>query len=280
MDWVLRLASNFRHFNMLRDAWGSASQFPGFPSGTIFPMRCRLRKALASKYSIGCYVRSASGAWHFLSPDTIDEVVLRGMLGRYAHAYFPTLPESIINELNSEGLVLDVGGFNGFWTAEMLVRCPGARALLLEPNLDKCKSIPKTLKASGVITRTRTIQAALASEEGRGWLMRSEEGSWGDWVQSDPPGKSSDANQVSTITLARALDELQPVIVKCNAEGGEFELVRQVLDLGLRPKLMILFIHPERGDVNKLWSELSRAGYTPNVVDDYPTHPCWHVKLI
>jgi FkbM family methyltransferase len=280
MDWILRFAGNFRHFNMLRDAWASASHFPGFPSGTIFPFRCRLAKFLGSKYPIGCYVQSPSGAWHFLSDDPIDQIALREMLGHDAHSYFPDLPKSVIDDLSKGGIVLDIGAFNGSWTADMLIRYPGAQALLLEPDLDKCKNISRTLKASGIKSRTQTVPAALASTEGRGWLMHSDKGSWGDWIQSGTPGESSDARQVSTTTLARALDGAQPVIVKCNAEGGEFEFIHQLFSLGLRPKLMILFIHPEHGDVKRLWSDLSRAGYISKVADDYPTHPCWHVKLI
>ena len=263
---------------MLRDAWASASHFSGFPSGTIFPFRCRLAKFLGSKYPVGCYVQSPSGAWHFLSSDPIDEVVLREMLGHDAHSYFPDLPKSVIDDLSKGGMMLDIGAFNGSWTAEMLIRYPGAQALLLEPDLDKCKNISRTLKASGIQSRTQTVPAALASTEGRRWLMRSDDGSPGDWIQSDPQGESSAARQVSTTTLARALDGAQPVIVKCNAEGGEFELVQQLLSLGLRPKLIILFIHPQHVNPNRLWSDLSGAGYVLKIVDDCPTHPCWHVE--
>jgi FkbM family methyltransferase len=277
MGWILKFASNFRHFNMLRDAWVSAAQFWGFPSGTIFPFRCRLAKFLGPKYPVGCYLQSPSGTWHFLSADPIDEVVLREMLGQDAHFYFPDLPKSVVHDLNKGGMILDIGAFNGSWTAEMLIRYPGSQALLLEPNLDKCKNISRTLKAGGIQSRARIVPAALASTEGRRWLMRSDDGSWGDWIQSDSPGESNGARQVSTTTLARALDGAQPVIVKCNAEGGEVEFIEQLLSLGLHPKLMILFIHPQHINPTSLWFDLSNAGYVPKVVDDRPTHPCWYV---
>jgi FkbM family methyltransferase len=265
---------------MLRDAWVDAGRFPKFARGTRFPLRCRLRKFLGSQYPMSCYVQSEHGAWHFLSADPIDDLVLRGMLGSHANLYFPVASDSLIHTLRKGGLVLDIGAFNGFWTAEMLARHPGARGLLLEPNLSKCRNISKTIRASGLTSRTQTIPAALGKADGRGWLIKSEEGSWGDWVQSNLTVKSNEGREISTITLARALAGNQPVVVKCNAEGGEYELIQQILILGLRPKLMILFVHPEHGDANKLWSDLRAAGYAPDVIEDSSDRPCWHVRLI
>lgn len=127
-------------------------------------------------------------------------------------------------------------------------------------------------------SRTRLIPAGLAESDGHGWLVQSEEGSWGNWLQSDTTVKSEAATEVRTVTLAEAFNGCHPVLIKCNAEGAEYELVRQLLALNLRPKLMIMMVHPEHGDDNHLRATLIAAGFRVVTVRREPYRPIWHVE--
>ncbi|MBA3711311.1 MAG: FkbM family methyltransferase [Pyrinomonadaceae bacterium] len=277
MKWILNKLRG------LRNRWAEATSetFPEYPYGTHFSARYRLRRFLAPKYGyFPAYVQAASGTQHFLSNDPIDNNVLEEMLGDLNDIYFPKLPDSVKEELNRSGVVLDIGAYNGFWSAEMLVRHPAAKAILIEPNPIKCRSIAKTMRANGMTSKARIIAAGLAESSSHGWLVQSEEGSWGDWLQKSELPRPDAATEVHTRTLFEALSGAQPVIVKCNAEGAEYEFVRQLLALNLRPKLMVMMAHPEHGDVNQLRVTLAMADYKVTVVRDSLHRPIWHVELV
>jgi FkbM family methyltransferase len=194
--------------------------------------------------------------------------------------YFPVLPNQVVEELESGGWILDVGAYNGYWTAEMLTRYRSSRSVLIEPNPDKCMNIFRTLRASGVLPRTRTVMAALGEKDARAWLIMSPEGSWGNWIETSLPTNGRCSTEVSTITLESSLAGIRPVVLKCNSEGGEFELVRQMLAFDLRPGFLILMVHPERGNTNQLLDSLIRVGYKIRKVLDRGNRPCWHAWLM
>lgn len=66
--------------------------------------------------------------------------------------------------------------------------------------------------------------------------------------------------------------------MKCNAEGGEFEFIQQLLVTDMRPKLLILMIHPDMGNMDNLWKSLLKANYKIEKVKDHPRRPVWHVR--
>lgn len=253
-----------------------------FAPGTTYPLRYQLRRFLALPPSHGhptCFVRSVSGAWHFLSLDPIDDPVLDGILGKSQPLYFPPLSASTKAALSGGGWVCDVGAYNGSWAAEMLVRYPQARALLVEPNPAKCQNIERTLKANGLATRARTVEAGVATFTGTGVLMANKKGSWARRIEEGGSPQSSGDLQVPTASLREVLDGIKPTIIKCNGEGAEFALVDQVLELGLHPELMILMVHPWLGDVARLRARLDGAGYQITGMLDDESHPCWHARL-
>ncbi len=267
-----------RKIKRFRVRWNRATRLPKLKQGTRFPVQYRLRKFLLPDVYIPSYVESYSGARHFLSSDPTDDRVVEEMFDQGFHLFFPELPESIKDELNNGGWILDVGAYNGSWGVEFLMRYPSLQAIFLEPNPDKCHNITKTIEGSGVGSKGRIVPAALAESTGQAWLVKSEDGSWGDWLEYKVPIEKDNAIKVSTTTLLKALDGAKPTIVKCNAEGGEFEFVKQLLVTDIRPEIMILMIHPEQGDANKLGKDLRQAGYTIEVIKDHPRRPVWHVK--
>lgn len=240
--------------------------------------RYHLRLLLRRWICLPCYVQSSSGAWHYLSDDPVDDLVVHEVLGDFSHLYFPQLPESLAHSFGQGGRILDVGAFNGFWSAEMLVRYPALQAVLMEPNPAKCSNLKKTLAANQLLSRARLVSAGLGDSNSRAWLVRSSEGSWGDWIDTRPEA-GTQMTPVDTLRLAEVLQGEEPVVVKCNAEGAEFTLVEQAFAMDLYPRLMILMVHPEHGDATELWETLS-VRYSLTVALDHATRPCWHARLV
>jgi FkbM family methyltransferase len=240
----------------------------------------RLRRALPIARRIPCYAPSRTGAWHFLSSDRIDDLVLDEVVGSCSHLFFPRLPAPAAAALADGGWLLDIGAYNGFWTAEMLVRFPSAHAILLEPNPHKFANLRRTLRRSRVMERARPIRAALGTRAGSGWLIPSAEGSWGNWLQTRAAALPTEgAVPVPVTTLADALGAVRPVVVKCNAEGAEFALIDALMTSDLRPDLIVLMLHPEFGDPNRVREALAQMGYTVAVALADERRPCWHASL-
>jgi FkbM family methyltransferase len=271
----------FRRVRGIQARLTAANERP-FEPGTIYPLRYRLRRFLALPPAHGhptCFVRSASGAWHFLSSDPIDDPVLDGILGKSKSLYFPPLSASTEAELGGGGWVCDVGAYNGSWAAEMLARYPQARAVVVEPNPEKYRNIGRTLKANGFVTRARTVAVGVAPFTGTGVLIANKKGSWARRIEPGASPPSSGDLQVPTASLREVLDGIKPAVIKCNGEGAEFALVPQVLELGLYPKLMILMVHPWLADAAGLRARLEGAGYQLTSLLDDESHPCWHARL-
>jgi len=272
MIFIRRILRNFRA------RWRRATCTPKFLPGTRLSFQYRIRKFLLSD-TWPSYVKSPSGARHFLSADPTDDRVIQEMFGDGFHFFFPEFPELIEDELRRGGWILDVGAYNGSWGVEFLMRYPGLQAIFIEPNPAKCENIKKTIDGSAVLSKARVITAALAVSNGSAWLVKSEDGSWGDFLSTAEPAKQVNSFEVRTITLSKALNGIKPIVVKCNAEGGEFELVRQLVASETRPMYLILMVHPEHGDTDHLQQNLSNAGYRINVVKDHPRRPVWHANL-
>jgi len=227
---------------------------------------------------IPAYVVSPIGVRHFLSSDPIDDHVIEEMLDHGAYMFFPEIPAFVQNELNRGGWILDIGAYNGSWGVEYLKQFPVSNAIFLEPCPRRCVNINKTIKRNRFGHRTRLVPSGLAEKNARAWLVMSEHGSWGDWLEYTEPTQLINTLEVSTVTLEKALNGIEPIVVKCNAEGGEFEFIRQVLVSNLRPKIMILMVHTWMGNVDHLWTSLCKAGYNIEIIRESPRLPVWHAK--
>lgn len=257
----------------------SIKKLPEFKEGTKVPLSYRIRRFFMPNLHFPSHIISANGAYHNLSNDPIDDSVLEEMLGKGAFLFFPKLSEEIENELMYGGWVLDIGAFNGSWGIEMLMQYPEAKSIFLEPSPDKCRNIRKAIHKNKFSSKTRLISSGIGVKNGKAWLVMSEYGSWGDWLEYEKPKPPVKSLEVSTVRLQNVLNGIVPVIIKCNAEGGEFELVKQLITLRLKPKLIILMIHVEMGDMEKLKSDLLDYGYNIEVIKDHPRRPVWHASL-
>ena len=95
------------------------------------------------------------------------------------------------------------------------------------------------------------MSAALAPDAGTADLRHAKDGSWGYSLYEDA-ADAVGSERVKLATLPEILGADRPDIVKCNAEGAEFTLVRQLEDGADRPALMIVMVHPAFGDLDDL----------------------------
>jgi hypothetical protein len=83
------------------------------------------------------------------------------------------------------------------------------------------------------------------------------------------------------MTVHSILEGDRPHIIKCNAEGGEYDLVQALRDdETIRPLLIILMVHPDKKPdaASDILADLKRLGYDFTVVsgDDLrPIYHCW-----
>jgi hypothetical protein len=239
----------------------------------------RGRRFLQGVFNIPCYVQSDSNTWHYLSQDGIDDIVLREMVGALKDVYFPSQIESLRHDLENGGTILDLGGFCGGWTAEMLSRFPGARSVVVEMNREKCVAIRKTLGANRLSSCARICESAIGDECRDAWLITSEDGSWGNYVSYVAPSGTTARKVViqdyRSLTLGKT-----PIVVKCNCEGGEYPFVRSLAnDKGPLPRFLIMMAHPEHGNVAGIRDDLVRLGYSVTFAINSDTRPCLHAWL-
>lgn len=251
---------------------------PNYPKGTKFPLMYRFRRLFIPNTYFPAYLKSPQKIYHYLSSDPLDERVLEEILGSLNNLFFPEISGKVRDALLKGGYVLDVGAFNGGWGVEMLANYPNSNAIFFEPNPEKCININKTLMKSNLISRSRIIDAGIAKKSGNAWLIKSKDGAWGDWLEYSKPENASSL-QVNTVTLNDALSGNTPDIVKCNAEGGEFEFVNQLIQHKIKPQIMVLMVHTEMGDVDLLYNNLLNFGYSIKKVKEHLRRPVWHVML-
>jgi FkbM family methyltransferase len=272
MNQVRRLVSG------LRWRTKAALDLQAFQPGTKVSVGFRVRRFMAPYWRPSCFVTSKNRAHFFLSPDPIDEIVAEDMLGGLADIYFPASLDRI--EYRDGDWALDIGAFNGFWAAEFLARYQGTKAILVEPNPDKVACLERTLSASAVRDRVRIVQGALDKYDGRATMRESGEGSWGNWVEpNERPGEDG-GRKVATFRLDSILDGVRPVVVKCNAEGGEYKLIDQIRQGEWRPRTIIMMVHPEFGRPEELWGTLEALGYHVEIVRRLVDRPCWHATRL
>lgn len=192
----------------------------------------------------------------YLSRDPIDEKVARNVAVAYRTSYFPPVPVV----LPARPTILDLGAHHGFYTVYALALYPAARLICVEPNRAAIPLLKRNLALNHWLDRARIIHAGLAATATTGCLRLSTEGSWGDSF-FEQPDKTLTVQEVPMLTLAEILQEARPDIVKCNAEGAEFEFVRQLLAMPWRPALLSIAVHEEWGDSQTLLTAMQQAGY-------------------
>lgn len=127
-----------------------------------------------------------------------------------------------------DGTLVDLGGYQGDWTAEMLAQNPQTRVFVFEPVPAYAHELRKRFAADerviihdvglGAATRPETIRVAGDSSS----IYR---------VEPDEPGVPVRIVDVVEWWEASAVDAV--ALLKVNIEGGEFEVLPRLIETGL-----------------------------------------------
>lgn len=217
-------------------------------------------------------VTAPSGVRLPITADPVDEQIAHDLLGPRRWVYFPDWPGGP----PAAPLVLDVGAHHGLYAACALAEYPGSRVICVEPSAAAAACVRETLRCNGFEARARVVVAALADVAGEGVLHLAAR-SWGSSLFPDLDEEVVGTEAVRLDTLAGILAGERPDIVKCNAEGAEFCLVRQLAASDLRPRLLVVMVHPRLGDVAELVGTMARLGYrvVPTGTEQRPAFQFW-----
>lgn len=247
------------------------------PDYVVDRWRYGLKRALNPNLKLSIWVTTKNGAKVFLGDDPIDEYILEDVTVGMEDRYFPSYLK-----LGQGDIVLDVGGHHGLYAVELLARFPGIQILSIEPDPIGIESIERHITKNKANSNIHVIPFAVGPGETTGFLVDNHDGSWGKTLETE---HRDDSIRVPVKTLKSLLDDqnisnLEDVkLIKSNCEGGEFDMVPQMIDLGLKPELIVLMVHPPRGDVDALITSLENYGYTSELVFESETNPCWHFRL-
>lgn len=218
--------------------------------------RLLLRKLVGGSWTV--VVASPAGVRYPITADPVDELIAEDVAGRWHHAYFPDWPADV-DPLPPSPTILDLGGHHGFFTVTALAEHPGSRVTVAEPNPASLACLRATIAHNGMSARVRVVPAGLGARRSTATLYTSPEGSWGDSLFEED-GATPGAT-VDLLPLADIVAGAPPDIVKCNAEGAEYQLIDQLAAEPWRPALLVVMVHPEFGDPESFEQQARALGY-------------------
>jgi FkbM family methyltransferase len=185
-------------------------------------------------------VRHESGVWH--RPGTGDEHIIAEAL---SGAWSELAP-------GDGDVVLDLGGNIG--TAARMFTAAGAAVHSFEP--DVASHTLLLLNAPEAFT----VNAAVTERDGTATLFGTPETPWANGLD---PAPDSSESLVRTVAWEGVLAEVQPSIVKCDIEGGEYRLDWSLLPGSVRAvgiELHDVAVRAE--DAARVHAELTALGFT------------------
>ncbi len=192
------------------------------------------------------------GVRFVVTDDPVDPQVVHDLTGPRRHMWFPD------DFTEDVGLVLDVGGHHGHYIAAAAQHWTSSTIITVEPSAPAVGLIERHVSLNGLGARVEIVDAAISDREGEATLHHDPDGSWGSSLHEMG---GDETETVRTTTLESILGARSPDVVKCNAEGGEFDLVPALFAAGHRPKLLTLMLHPEFGDSDALVEQVRANDY-------------------
>ena len=171
--------------------------------------------------------------------------------------------ESIWRDLpiTSRHVSLDVGGYQGDWTADLLVRY-GAPSIIFEPVPAFARNIAERFTHNPLVS---VRQAALGKRTEKAEIALSDDGSS---LGGSGPSESIDVLDVSVVFA------LEPTIgcMKLNIEGAEYDLLERMAQLGLLDRVATYRIqfHHRVGAASRRKGIHEMLSRTHDLVIDYP----------
>lgn len=227
---------------------------PSYIKGNRFGYGIRL---FFRKYiKIPLIISTKRGSLVFLGIDQVDDLILKDLNGRLESVYFP--PELIMKE---NDIVFDVGGHHGIFAVELASFFPNSRIFSFEPDKNSCRYF-KFNRFLNRNSKIKLIEAALDISTHAAYIIKSVEGSWGNFVEQDPVDH---ADEIKAIGVEQVLDLYsikQIKYAKFNAEGAEFFVLPELFRLKVYPELILLFAHPEKSNVDELLVTIYSHSYS------------------
>ncbi len=235
-----------------------------------------VRRMLLPRITLPCRITTRHGSRFFLGRDPIDDRIVEHICATAVDLYFPP---DIAPPPGS--LLLDVGAHHGIYAVEALRRYPGTRLIAVEPAPEAHEMLTRNLAENALLHRVEIVRAGIGTANEMAFLEYSSEGSWGNRTlplsaTADPIGRKGEL--VRLTPLAEILRGRAPYLVKCIAEGAEFDLFPQMFALGIRPEKVIVMIHPHAGCADDLLVLFEQAGYRISDADDPPKHARFHAR--
>ncbi len=137
--------------------------------------------------------------------------------------------------LHTDDRVIDAGGFQGDFTASVLVRF-GCRSLILEPLPDAVRLLRDRFERN---SRVELIEAALGAADGEAQLSVAGNSSS---LVAGGGGASIRVPVLGVESLFKRLGDAPTGCLKLNIEGAEFEVLDKLLEVGLQRRVRSLFI--------------------------------------
>jgi FkbM family methyltransferase len=176
-------------------------------------------------------------------------------------------PEIIWRDLpiGSDHIALDVGGYRGDWTSELLCRY-GSRSWVFEPVPEQAQAIRSKFRSN---SRVIVTEAALGPTSGEAEIAVADDAS-----SMHLPG--SRRIKVPVMSVAEVFSTPAAASVGCmkiNIEGGEYDLLERMSELDLLGRVATLHIQFHRLDGSSVQRrEAIRASLARShgLVLDYP----------
>lgn len=200
--------------------------------------------------------------------DPLDVKIVRSVTSVQRSVYFP----DEVGDASQVRLVVDLGAHHGIYTAVAAAEYPRARFVAVEPSLDALVELRRQVDVNALDGRVAVVPAALGAEAGVGVLSHDASGSWGATLLD--PGTTLATERVVTLTYEHLVGDEAVDVLKSNAEGAEFTLVPELKRVPSLPRVLVLAVHPEFGDVDAIRSELGQLGYAIRVGID-GDRPVW-----
>lgn len=216
-----------------------------------------IRRGLSPYVKYKCWITTNAGVNIYLGEDFVDDVILEDTLIRHKNLYFP---EKLAYRFE-DFVILDVGAHHGIYAAHALKYYPSASLIAVEPNPSSVMLLKKNLSANRLMDRVEVVAAGIGKRDGTAFLRYGKSGSWGD--SFDGCGNLYNSGiKVPILSVGSILQSHKPSLVKCNAEGAEFNLIPQLFYNGIFPEHIILMAHEEYGDVENLMRNIRNQGYS------------------
>lgn len=231
-----------------------------------------LRLFFRNYFQLPTIIESRKGAYIFLGSDPIDDIILKDLNGHLENVYFPSEISFAENDV-----VFDVGGHHGIFAVELAARFPGIRIFSFEPD-DTAWMYFKFNKLINRKYSISLINAALDITSQNAYIVKSEEGSWGNYVDKEKHKNSSiiRTHAVSDVFISYSIKKIK--YTKFNAEGAEFIVIPEFFRLQVFPEWLLLFAHPEKGDVESLVQLIYASSYVIIRRNEDPNRPWFLFK--